>query len=265
MPRTRTDSHERAAQRQTARERASAIAGRPVTHREAAAILRGDDPSSMLHNQRRRGPSTRSPELRGPHPLALTPALLDQLDAPSDAPDLRLSLGRFPDLRMTPEGIATVTFAADAHGFGDVLHDAISASPARLLAVAGYVIPGPRWDADEPSDTVADYARLGVRLHAPHSTSADPYDCDDFPPPTRHHCGRITLDALDVDRLASVGRFLCHVRELRTLPRQESALRLVTNGRAFADGLRYAVLASVGRQLVCHLRLLPAPAGQLDT
>jgi hypothetical protein len=256
MPRTRTDAYERATQRQTAQERATAIVGHAVTHREAAAILRGDNAAGMLDNPRRRGPThwQRPAQL---HPLDLTPILLDQLDAGPDVRSLRLSLARLRDLHITPEGIATTTLGVDARGFGDVLHDAIRASPSHLLAVTAYVLPRARlYDEPDARADVTDAARFGVRLQPPRVTDAAP---NELAVPLQNRHGRIDLYD-DTDRLASVGRFLAHVRELRTLPRGEWGLRLVTNGRAFGDVLRSAVLASVPAQLVCDMRLMPTPA-----
>ena len=125
MPRTQTPATERAAQRAKAKDIASAIAGRPVTHLEAAAILRGDDIDdgtarrATTGAQRRNSTaaSTRTPAADSiTHALALGIANLDtrQIGGPVLARVVELKVHRG----------AVVTFRLEAsfdflHTFGD--------------------------------------------------------------------------------------------------------------------------------------------------
>ena len=153
MPRTQTPATERAAQRAKAKDIASAIAGRPVTHLEAAAILRGDDIDdgtarrATTGAQRRNSTaaSTRTPAADSiRHALALGIANLDTRQ-------IATVLARVVDLKLHRG--AVVTFKLEASF--DFLHtfcDAALLDRGSLLVIHLAQYLPPPWSSEHADD-----------------------------------------------------------------------------------------------------------------
>lgn len=251
MARTHTPAHERTAQRRLAQERAAAIVGRPVSQREAAAILRGtastdtastpptgDTSSTADHHGR--GRRNRA------HLIAPAPIDLDH----TDTIPLGIANARVTALRDS-HGIAVATLTAYLHEASHLFHQAAAVPDDALLALDVFGIP----------------RRLG--LH-----DDDDFDDDDEPPPPdrlpvwstitaavaamHHDDGSATYDDLTRDHdyddveLRHFGTLRANVTEYK-IGRGQVQLTLVTSSGAFGGLLRDLARWSHSDPLVCAM------------